>query len=77
MENNQLLFDSTPQGNVKVEVFFQDENFWLTQKAMAALFDVAVPTISKHLNNIYELENYINQQLFPFWKQFKKKATET
>lgn len=54
MENNQLIFYSTPQGNVKVEVFYQGETFWLTQKAMAALFGVAVPAISKHLNNIYE-----------------------
>lgn len=54
MENNQLIFYATPQGNVKVEVFYQGETFWLTQKAMAALFGVAVPAISKHLNNIYE-----------------------
>jgi hypothetical protein len=54
MENNQLIFYSTPQGNVKVEVFYQGETFWLTQKAMAALFGVAVPAISKHLKNIFE-----------------------
>jgi len=54
MENNQIIFYSTPQGNIKVEVVFENETFWLTQKAMAALFGVAVPAISKHLNNIYE-----------------------
>jgi len=39
-------------GNVKLEVFLQDETLWLTQKMMVQLFDVAVPTIiniSKHL----------------------------
>ena len=52
--NNQLIFYSTPQGNVKVEVFYQGETFWLTQKAMSALFAVAVPAISKHLKNIFD-----------------------
>ena len=33
---------------------FKDETFWLTQKAMAELFDVNVPAVSKHLQNIYE-----------------------
>ena len=37
-----------------VSVVFQDETFWLTQKAMAELFDVNVPAISKHLSNIFE-----------------------
>ena len=39
-----------------VSVIFQDETFWLTQKAMAELFDVKTPAISKHLQNIYEEE---------------------
>ena len=54
MENNQIIFYSTPQGNVKVEVVFEEESFWLTQKAMAELFGVEVPGVSKHLTNIYE-----------------------
>jgi len=33
---------------------FQDENFWLTQKALAGLFTVKVPAVSKHLKNIFE-----------------------
>mgnify|MGYP003498049863 CR=1 FL=1 len=54
MENNQLIFYATPQGNVKVEVFYEGETFWLTQKAMAALFGGAEPATSKHLKNIFE-----------------------
>ncbi len=53
-ENNQLIFYSTPKGNVKVEVIFEGETFWITQKAMSSLFAVAVPAISKHLKNIFE-----------------------
>ena len=52
--NNEIVFYSTPDGDKKVEVLFQDENFWLTQKDIARLFGVEVPAISKHLGNIYE-----------------------
>ena len=37
-----------------IEVYYKDENIWATQKAMATLFDVNVPAISKHLKNIFE-----------------------
>ncbi len=49
-----IILYSTEKGNVNVEVVFNNETFWLTQKAMAQLFGVEVPAISKHLNNIYE-----------------------
>ena len=48
MQNDQLIFYTTPQGKIKIEVFYEGETFWLTQKAMAGLFGVAVPAISKH-----------------------------
>ncbi len=54
MENNQLIFYSSPQGNVKVEVVFEDENFWLSQKRMAELFGVDVRTVNEHLKNIFK-----------------------
>jgi len=37
-----------------IEVMYADETIWCTQKAMAALFDVGVPAISKHLANVFE-----------------------
>ena len=43
------------EGNEQgIEVYYKDENIWATQKAMATLFDVNVPAISKHLKNIFE-----------------------
>ena len=48
-----LLYNST-SGEVKIDVFLHNENVWLTQKRMAELFDVGVPAISKHLDNIYD-----------------------
>lgn len=50
----KIILYSTPQGNVKVEVVFNNQTFWLTQKAMAQLLAVKVPAISKHLKKIFE-----------------------
>ncbi|OFX59210.1 MAG: hypothetical protein A2046_12800 [Bacteroidetes bacterium GWA2_30_7] len=54
MQQSNIILYNTPQGQVNIEVVFQGETFWLTQKRMAELFGVEVPAISKHLNNIYE-----------------------
>ena len=51
---SNIVLYQTENGNVTVSVIFEDETFWLTQKGMAELFDVNVPAISKHLQNIYE-----------------------
>lgn len=37
-----------------IQVVYRDETIWATQKAMAALFDVGIPAISKYLKNIFE-----------------------
>lgn len=50
----EVVLYQTDDGNVNVSVIYYDESFWLTQKAMAELFGVNVPVISKHLQNIYE-----------------------
>ena len=54
--NNQLQFliYNTPQENIKIDVVVKDETIWLTQKAMATLFDVQIPAINKHIKNIYQ-----------------------
>ena len=36
-----------------IQVLYKDETIWATQKAMAALFDVGIPAINKHLTNIF------------------------
>jgi hypothetical protein len=50
----EIILYTTPEGVTKVEVFFQDETFRLTQKQIAALFDVDIRTISEHLQRIFE-----------------------
>ena len=56
MDTNQFKFliYHAAEGDVSVNAIIKDETIWLTQKAMAELFGVNVPAISKHLANIYE-----------------------
>lgn len=50
----QFLLYNLPEEEGKVQVIVKDETIWCTQKAMAQLFGVGVPAISKHLKNIFE-----------------------
>ena len=50
----QFILYQLPDDEGKVQVVIKDETIWATQKAMAQLFDVGVPAISKHLKNIFE-----------------------
>ena len=43
-----------PEDSGKVQVVIKDETIWCTQKAMAQLFGVGIPAVSKHLKNIFE-----------------------
>ena len=49
----QFLIYNTPEENVTVNAIIKDETIWLTQKAMAELFDCTTDNISLHLKNIY------------------------
>lgn len=53
MKELDFLLYNTPDSTVSVNVVIKDETAWVTQKAMAELFGVEVPAISKHLANIY------------------------
>lgn len=53
-QNNDIIFYTTDDGQVKIEVRLEDENVWLTQNAMAELFDTTKQNISLHIKNILE-----------------------
>lgn len=53
-QNNDIIFYTTDDGQVKIEVRLEDENVWLTQNAMAELFDTTKQNISLHIKNIFE-----------------------
>lgn len=49
----QVLVYEGEDGQVKIDVRLEDETVWLTQKLMADLFQVTVPTINEHIKNIF------------------------
>ena len=53
-KQSNFLFYTGNDGKINIEVFLKDETVWLTPKAMAELFGVKIPSISKHLSNIFE-----------------------
>ncbi|MDR3188473.1 MAG: virulence RhuM family protein, partial [Prevotellaceae bacterium] len=53
-ERDNFLIYSTSNNDVRVDVYLHNETVWLTQKTMAALFDVEVNTINYHLKEIYK-----------------------
>jgi hypothetical protein len=53
-EQNQITIYETPDGKVRIEVHFEDENLWLSQKLMAELFNCTTDNISLHLKNIFK-----------------------
>ena len=44
---------STGEQQGSIEMRYEDENIWLTQKMMAALYDVTAPTINEHIKKIF------------------------
>ena len=54
MSASQIILYSNPLGNVTVEVMYEDDSFWLSQKRIAELFNVNVRTVNEHLKNIFE-----------------------
>jgi len=50
----EFLIFSTQSGENTLEVRFEDETIWLTQKLIAELFEVTVPTVNEHLKNIFK-----------------------
>ncbi len=60
-EKNQVIIYKTEDGLTQVEVKMTGETVWLSQKQMAGIFEVGVPTINEHIKNIFsthELEEY-------------------
>ena len=53
-DKDKILLYTTNDDAVKVEVLYKEESIWLTQKMLAKLFGVRVPAINKHLKNIFE-----------------------
>lgn len=56
MNSSEIIFYTSPTGQIKVEVILHDETVWLTQKALGELFGVETNTINYHLKEIFKSE---------------------
>ena len=56
MQEAEIILYPTPEGAVKVELRYEDDTFWLTQKKLAKLFGVEVQTVNYHLKEIFKSE---------------------
>ena len=59
---NEILLYTTPNGNVKVEIYLQNETIWLTQQKIAGLFGVDRTVVTKHIGNIFK-SGELNEQV--------------
>ncbi len=57
--SNRINLYTTADGKVTADVIFANETFWLTQRTMAELFGVSIPSVSGHLKNIYESQELV------------------
>ena len=53
-EIQELLFYTSPDGKVKMEIRIEGETIWMTQQMMAELFQTTVPNICIHIDNILQ-----------------------
>lgn len=50
----KILIYQTEKGNTKIDVYFENGDIWLTQKSLAELYQVSIPTINEHIKNIID-----------------------
>jgi hypothetical protein len=62
-KQSKVILYTTADGKVTVDVFFDRDNFWLTQRTMAELFGVKLPAVSRHLKHIFECGELIENSV--------------
>ncbi len=62
-KESEIIFYQGDDGNVKIEVFYHDETFWMTQKKISELFGVQRPAITKHLKNIFDSDELVEDSV--------------
>lgn len=74
MQEREIIFYQLEDTNVCVNVFFKDETFWMTQRAMAELFDCSTDNISLHMKNIYKEEELDEESTAEFFSVVQKEG---
>lgn len=62
-EISEFMIFKSANGEIKIEVFLHNETVWLTQKKMAELFGVSIPTINEHIKNIFDSNELIEESV--------------
>ena len=76
-ENAEILLYSLDDSNIYVDVYFEDENFWITQKSMSELFECSTDNISLHLKNIYEDEELTEDSTTEYFSVVRKEGARS
>lgn len=77
--NNQheIILYRMDDTNVCVSVYYEDETFWLSQKAMAELFDCSPDNVSLHLKNIYKEEELTEEATAEFFSVVQQEGSRS
>lgn len=73
-KEHEIVLYQTDKVNICVSVFFREETFWMTQKAMAELFDCSTDNISLHLKNIFREEELDEKSTTEFFSVVQKEG---
>ena len=76
-QTSDIIFYNTPKGDVKIEVIFNNETFWLTQKRLSELFGVDVRTVNEHLQNIFSTNELIKEATIRKIRIVQKEGSRT
>ncbi len=74
---NQILLYETADGETRLEVLYQDESVWLSQRDMAELFQVTVQNIGLHISNIYETGELQPDPTRKYFLQVRREGSRT
>lgn len=73
-KEHEIILYQIDKTNICVSVFFSEETFWMTQKAMAELFDCSTDNISLHLKNIFREEELDEKSTTEFFSVVQKEG---
>ncbi|MCP9752842.1 virulence RhuM family protein [Ferruginibacter sp. HRS2-29] len=73
-EINKFILYTAPSGEIRVDVFIEDETAWLTQKAMGDIFETTPQNITIHLKNIYESRELTEEATCKDFLQVRKEG---
>lgn len=73
LENTgKILIYQNEKGDTRIDVYFESDTIWMTQKAMCELYQVAKSSVSEHISNIFKDGELEPSELFGIFEQFRR-----